>query len=336
MNSLQRENWKEGEGMWGWMVNVSGVNRLASDLEGKHTTIGAVRVAVGNIRQNLAVSGEARRTVTSVLDRIMESMEQEERKIKDMGASLYKITTAYQNCEKRIIDQNTGAVISGAVHSGSGKAEVLDNGETKKEGVSWKWKDTWNVISKAGIAGAGVSTIGNFITGNGDIKTILTSGKFLTKGIGGICSAIAKRGSRAEWSSHILGINNALNKIDTSSPGKAFTSSMNKQFGYDLDMSKAKGWEKGKVGAKWAGHALTAITTALGATAAPVVAVGAAAAVAIWAVNGVCKWVTGGKDVGEAGQYLFNHEDIEEIYFKGYDDEERGGFIESLSAYYQE
>lgn len=260
MKSLQKENWKEGEGMRGWMVNASGVNRLAADLEGKHTTIGAARADVGNIRQNLAVSGEARRTVTSVLDRIMESMEQEERKIKDMGASLYKITTAYQNCEKRIIDQNTGAVISGAVHSGSGKAEVLDNGETKKEGLSWKWKDTWNVISKAGIAGAEVSTIGNFITGDGDIKTILTSGKFLTTGIGGICSAIAKRGLRAEWSAHILGMNNALHKIDTSSQGKAFTSSMKKQFGYDLDMSKAKGWEKGKVGAKWAGHALTAIT----------------------------------------------------------------------------
>lgn len=41
-------------------------------------------------------------------------------------------------------------------------------------------------------------------------------------------------------------------------------------------------------------------------------------------------------NMGEAGQYLFNHEDIEEVYFKGCDDEERGGFIESLSAYYQE
>lgn len=344
MNFLQRENWKEGEGMQGWMVNVSGVNRLASDLEGKHTTIGAARAVVGNIRQNPAVSGEARRTITSVLDRIMESMEQEERNIKDMGASLYKITTVYQNCERRIIDQNIGEKVSKGIHSGDGKTGASGSGESKKEGLSWKWKDIWKFISKVGIIGAGISTIGNLITGDGDLKTILTSGKYTTMWIGGICSAIAKRGSRAEWSPHILGMNNAFSKIDTGSPGKAFTSSVNKQFGYDLNMSKARGWEKGKVGAKWAGHAITALTNgvenyeefqsgqigteravaetvietgvditmgvaataaitagavALGVTAAPAVAVGIAAAGVTWAVNGVCKWATGGKDVGE-------------------------------------
>lgn len=37
----------------------------------------------------------------------------------------------------------------------------------------------------------------------------------------------------------------------------------------------------------------------------------------------------------EAGHFLFNHDDIEEIYFRGYEDEERDEFIENLAQYYE-
>lgn len=37
----------------------------------------------------------------------------------------------------------------------------------------------------------------------------------------------------------------------------------------------------------------------------------------------------------EAGQFLFNHEDIEEVYFRGYEDDEREAFIENLAQYYE-
>ncbi len=39
-------------------------------------------------------------------------------------------------------------------------------------------------------------------------------------------------------------------------------------------------------------------------------------------------------NMGEAGQYLFNHSDIEKVFFTGYEDEERAGFIEKLSEFY--
>lgn len=39
-------------------------------------------------------------------------------------------------------------------------------------------------------------------------------------------------------------------------------------------------------------------------------------------------------NMGEAGQYLFNHSDIEKVFFTGYEDEERAGFIEKLSDFY--
>lgn len=41
-------------------------------------------------------------------------------------------------------------------------------------------------------------------------------------------------------------------------------------------------------------------------------------------------------NMGEAGQYLFNHEDIEQVYFKGYEEEEREEFLENLSEFYGE
>ncbi len=39
--------------------------------------------------------------------------------------------------------------------------------------------------------------------------------------------------------------------------------------------------------------------------------------------------------VGEDFQYLFNHEDISEIYFKGFEDNERVEFLNKLSTLYK-
>ncbi len=38
--------------------------------------------------------------------------------------------------------------------------------------------------------------------------------------------------------------------------------------------------------------------------------------------------------LGETGQFLFNHQDIVEVVFKGYEDDEREEFLEKLSDYY--
>lgn len=39
--------------------------------------------------------------------------------------------------------------------------------------------------------------------------------------------------------------------------------------------------------------------------------------------------------IGDQFQYLFNHEDISEIVFRGYEDDERKEFIDKLAAYYE-
>lgn len=39
--------------------------------------------------------------------------------------------------------------------------------------------------------------------------------------------------------------------------------------------------------------------------------------------------------IGDQFQYLFNHQDIKEIVFRGYEDSERTEFIEKLSTAYE-
>jgi hypothetical protein len=38
-------------------------------------------------------------------------------------------------------------------------------------------------------------------------------------------------------------------------------------------------------------------------------------------------------NMGEGSQFLFNHVDIEQVFFKGYEDQERTEFISRLQAY---
>lgn len=39
-------------------------------------------------------------------------------------------------------------------------------------------------------------------------------------------------------------------------------------------------------------------------------------------------------NMGKGSQFLFNHDKIQEIFFKGYDDEERQDFMQRLTDYY--
>ena len=38
--------------------------------------------------------------------------------------------------------------------------------------------------------------------------------------------------------------------------------------------------------------------------------------------------------IGDEFQYLFDHSDIDQVFFRGYEDEERGTFIARLSSLY--
>ena len=40
-------------------------------------------------------------------------------------------------------------------------------------------------------------------------------------------------------------------------------------------------------------------------------------------------------NIGEQGQFLFNHENIEKVFFRGFEDEERTSFLNRLDSFYQ-
>ncbi|MDO4633215.1 MAG: DUF4176 domain-containing protein [Eubacteriales bacterium] len=40
-------------------------------------------------------------------------------------------------------------------------------------------------------------------------------------------------------------------------------------------------------------------------------------------------------NLGEDGQFLFNHSDIAQVFYEGYRDEEREEFIEALTNFYE-
>lgn len=40
--------------------------------------------------------------------------------------------------------------------------------------------------------------------------------------------------------------------------------------------------------------------------------------------------------LGDQFLYLFNHEDIDQVFFRGFEDEERGAFLDKLSELYRQ
>lgn len=318
----------------GWRIELQQAESMASVLEFQCRTIKSVREAISNIKDNCAVTGQSRGTVVNTLDNLMKTMDREACAVKSMGNVLRDITGVYGACEQRLVGN--------AVQQKPAITGKTEEGE-KAEGA-WTWQDTWSLLAKGGIVGAGVSMIGNGITGERDGKTVINSGKYLNSIIGNGAAAIVRGGTKTEWTKYLFGTNDVLSKLSTSSGGKTFVNSLEKQF--DLSFKKATGTaDKVNVGTKWGGHVLnllanswenyrefqtdgisaeravaetvvetgvdigfgalatagvSAAAVAAGFTAAPAFAIGAGAVLVTWAVNGICKWITGGDDLGEA------------------------------------
>lgn len=314
----------------GWRIELQQVESIATVFELQCRTIKSVREIVSNIRDNCAVTGQNLGTVVNTLDNLMRTMDREVCAVKSMGKALQNIIGVYGACEQRLVGN---AVQQKPVTTG------------KTEEGAWTWQDTWDLLAEGGIVGAGVSMIGNGITGERDGKTIINSGKYLNSIIGNAADAIAEGGTKTEWTKYLFGTNDALSNLSTSSGSKAFVNSWEKQFYSDLSFKNTTGIaDKVSVGTKWGGHVLNLLTNgwenyeefqtdgisaeravaetvvetgvdiglgalatagvsaaavALGFTAAPAFAIGVGAALATWAVNGICKWLTGGDDLGE-------------------------------------
>ncbi|MCI8515285.1 MAG: hypothetical protein HFG75_00125 [Hungatella sp.] len=214
---------------------------MAVTLYGAHrrelsNTIASVR----SIRSYRSMRGRNFTAVYRALDKVISSLEEEKQGIKNLETGLSDVLKAYRECENGLA----------APH------QVLSD-KKKKEFNKWTMKDTWKLIGKGGIIGAGVSAVGSIVTEGWSLKSGIAAGKSLSSMIGGISGTIAQ-GSKADWSKSLFGFNSAVTGLDTSSFGKTFTSSWGKQFGKDLSFKNATtAGGKVKVATKWAGHLLT-------------------------------------------------------------------------------
>ncbi len=152
----------------GWRIELQQAESMASVLEFQCRTIKSVREAISNIKDNCAVTGQSRGTVVNTLDNLMKTMDREACAVKSMGNVLRDITGVYGACEQRLVGN--------AVQQKPAITGKTEEGE-KAEGA-WTWQDTWSLLAKGGIVGAGVSMIGNGITGERDGKTVENCYKF--------------------------------------------------------------------------------------------------------------------------------------------------------------
>lgn len=217
---------------------------LAVTLYGAHRrelsdTIASVR----SIKSYRCMRGGNFTAVYSALDKVIARLEEEKNGLKNLQTGLSDVIKAYKECEERLAEA-------------PGTSQTTEAKE-KKDPFKWTMKNTWSVIGKGGIIGAGISAIGNIVTEGWSLKSGITAGKSLLSMIGGISGTVSQ-GANANWAQSLFGLNSALTGLDTSGFGKTFTSSWAKQFGKDLSFKNATTvGGKVKVATKWGGHFLT-------------------------------------------------------------------------------
>lgn len=192
------------------------------------------RSSVQSIRVNYP---EINRTLICIAREI----ENESRLMYQMQLILEKSTSLYQRYEEKIRDYTDGK-------------QEKDEPKSLVDHIA-TWSNLWKLVGNFGAVGGAVSGIASFITGSGSAKDNISASKYLVSALGTGVVAVSKGGS--DGLRYVAGFNNGLDKIDTSSFGKAIKSSLGKQMD-DLQFSKQSGGAgKLKTATKWAGHVLT-------------------------------------------------------------------------------
>lgn len=175
---------------------------------------------------------------------IKKKLKAESSRLKTLSANIYKmsgtlidISNLYKTTENKLL----------------GEAKGISDEERFKP---WEWKDTWKLIDSAGIIGSIVSSIGSLITGGVSWDNAFNTAKGVTKIIEKIAKAVPKSGASFDWKT-LFGLNSPITDKTSTNFFGAIKDSVD-----DLKIGNAERVsEKVAVGAKWAGYAITAIST---------------------------------------------------------------------------
>lgn len=316
--------------MW-YSISMDAALETASTVGGYAQLLESYKDRINGVKTVCPGSGSVRTGLVRSLTEIVEELKEERSLFCGMAETLEECVSCYRSFETDIAKCQSG---------------TKESGEEQEQSVSyWSWKDTWKMVSQVGVLGGVVSAVGNIVTSGFSVSSVLGSSKYAASVVGGVAGML--KGGTPKWG-ELVGLNDKLSSLAAKTDGTfgdTFQQSVKKQLTDDLSFTGAETTaDKIKVGAKWAGYALTLASNAvdnykefegqgtyglvrgstetvvetavdiglgIGATAlvsaaavamgvaAPAILLGVASAGVVWAANGVCKWATGGRDIGE-------------------------------------
>lgn len=227
--------------------------------------LSGVTASVRSVKSYRCMSGGYFSAVYTALDKVLSRLENEKNEIRSLEKGISDILRAYENCENKI---------AGGIEAEKPEEKKTEEKKPEKEEpFKWKLKDTWKVIAKAGPVGAGIAAVGKMVTGKWETgvdvgKTIVSGISGINSAVKGVASIIAKgdQAGKKDW----IGLNNGLTSVAKVAEGrnvftnfgKMFNESMKKQFDFKLPENAVTA-DKVKLGCKWAGYAMTAVTNSL-------------------------------------------------------------------------
>lgn len=282
-----------------WQNANSAVSKYASHRQELSSAMATVR----SVKSYRCMRGRNFTEIYRALDRVISRMEDEKNDIRSLENGLSDILKAYEACETKLVGQIKG-----------GTPEETENP------FAWSWKDTWKVVSKAGIIGSLAAAVGGIVTGGWTASTVISSLKNIVSAIGDV-SVAATNGTKTYWEKALFGMNEkdasgAGNNVKVAAKWAGYALTLASNIVDNVEEFKGQEGQTGRmlaeIGIETAvdigvGALATAGVTAVASglvtagviTAAPVVLVGVGAAGVTWAANGICKWATGGKDIAE-------------------------------------
>ncbi|MDO4633216.1 MAG: hypothetical protein Q4B01_05100 [Eubacteriales bacterium] len=315
-------------------ITISQIRQAANLQEQAARRIASQSERIASVARGLSIEGASRFTLKATLRTLAEENTENANKIILASQALTKSAGLYQQAESKITGRQWNSMID-AVNAGKGAVKnTAGKSKSKENPFKWKWKDTAKIIGGFGPAGGIIAAGMNIATG----ESWTTTMKTIVSTIGGGAGVVVEINKcNVNWWKHVIGIN--TNTVEGSNFFSRLASSWGKEVSkLDMTGAKTTA-EKIKVGAKWAGHVLTvasngienynefkgqkgkvgraigetviesAVDIGLGMAAsaaagallvgAPAFVVAGVGVAAVWAANGVCKWATGGRDIGE-------------------------------------
>lgn len=290
-------------------VKIRALNVAAAELQSHKVSLNSYINSITAIKNNLSMEIKYKARINSDLNTILNVLYAQKRKVNLLSSALEDIASQYVSTERGIVAKYTGeANASSSPYDALGETNV-DNQEFNLELINL----FWNMTGAAGIAGVGISTLAKIVGADTTAESSIEGLKGVTKVIDKTSSAIV---SNTPWYKALFGTNNHTTKgffanLESKFVGKTTVSTVAKWGGHILTVADSAFENYEESGGKWTDRAIAETTieagvdiglgAILGATAgavggaigAPVIAVGAATAVAVWGVNKAFEAVTG-------------------------------------------